>query len=357
MTAPAHSLTYQFQCDQLIAPAATVLLSCQALMFAAKQSFKGVGTWVDKDNVVVASSGNWTTTGSCDGSGGAGSFGNNDNVDRWVTSANLIWAAAASNHSWHVLQQTGIAAKFQVCIDLSNATASNATIVVSPTAGFGLANGGADGTATARPTATDEKVLIANTTWGGPGAVSQGSVLHVVKSADGKVTRLFIMRDTVVYGYLDFEQPVPEFAATWTDPSVFCAVGFNTATGVVGSPAIPQSFFGTSFNVWSKTPGGTSFSSVCIDEGDTSASAANSLVFLNETDNSYPNRPVGIFSTTVNARGINGVFRDLYWASSQLGNGYTAPKATGAGDAAARKWIVLGPFFHPWNSTKLRLRV
>src|SRR5512147_759035 len=120
MTAPAHSLVYQFQADQLIAPAATVLLSCQALMFATKQSLKGAGVWVDKDNVVVASSGNWTTTSSCDGSGGAGSFGNNDNVDRWVTSANLIWAAAASNHSWHVLQQTGIAAKFQICLDLSN---------------------------------------------------------------------------------------------------------------------------------------------------------------------------------------------------------------------------------------------
>lgn len=356
MTAPAHVLTWQFQCDQLIAPTSTVLASNQALMFAAKQSFKGAGVWVDKDNVVVASSGNWTTTGSCDGSGGAGSFGNNDGVDRWVTGANLIWAAAASNHSWQVVQQTGVAAQFQVCIDLSNATSTTATIVVSPTAGFGAVNGGADGTATARPTATDEKVLVSNTTWGGPNTINQGSILHVMKSADGKCTRLFVMRDTVVYGYWQFEQPANPVTG-WTNPSASAAVGLGTANGTPGTSAIPQTFFGTSFNQWSKTAGGTSFSSVCLSEGDLGASVTNSLMFLNEADNSYPNIPVALFSTTVNARGINGTLCDMYWASNQLANGFTSPKATGVGDAAARKWIVLGPFFHPWNSTKPRLRV
>lgn len=355
MTAPAHSLTWQFQCDQLVAPTATVLASNQALMFACKSSLIGAGVWVDKDNVVVASAGNCTVTSSCDGSGGAGSFGNNDNVDRWVTSANLIWAAAASNHSWGVFQQTGIAARFQVCIDLSSAVSTTATIVVSPTAGFGAANGGADGTATARPTATDERVLVSNTTWGGPASVNFGSILHVMKTADGKCMRVFVMRDTVVYGYWQFEQPANPVTG-WTDPSASAAVGLGT-TGAPGTSAIPQTFFGTSFNQWSKTAGGTSFSSVCLSEGDLGASATNSLLFLNEADNSYPNIPVGLFSITVAARGINGVLRDRYWASNQLANGFTAPKASGAGDAAARKWIVLGPFFHPWNSTKPRVRV
>lgn len=355
MTAPAHALTWQFQESQLAAPASTALASCRNLMLAIHQSMIGAGVWTDQTGAVVASSGNWTVTSSCDGSGGAGSFGNNDNVDRWVAVGSLVWAAAASNHSWCVFQQTGIAPLHQVCVDLSSAGPQIATIVVSPTLGFGLANGGVDGTAVTRPTALDEKVLIANTTWGGPTAANFGSILHVLKSADGKCTRIFIMRDTVVYGYWQFEQPVA-YDAAWTNPSSSAAVGLGT-TGAPGTAANPQSFFIQNANQWSKTAAGLSFASFCTAPGDTTNQDPNYLNFENELDGSYCYMRPLLFSTTVTARGPNGYLRDMYWASSMMANGFQGPKATGPADVNAKKWRVIGPFFQPWNGKKMRVRV
>jgi hypothetical protein len=106
--------------------------------------------------------GKWTVFSSCNGAGGAGSFDNGGGpaVNKWgntYTAANLIWAAAASNHSWIVLKSPNMqdGYPFYVILDLSHATPANYTLVYCKTAPLTSA-GGTDGTATARPISVDE---------------------------------------------------------------------------------------------------------------------------------------------------------------------------------------------------------
>ncbi len=136
-----------------------------------------------------------TIWGSCNGAGGAGSFGNNDGINRWISVANLVWANPGSNHSWIVINFPGVGAKTSICIDLSVASTATevCTIIMSPGAGFGLINGGLDGTATARPTATDEIALVNNTSWGGQVSWT-AQKLHLWHSTDGQCTRIAVAR-------------------------------------------------------------------------------------------------------------------------------------------------------------------
>ena len=120
MALPALVRTWRFQVNNAMVPQGTITAMSQHTLFALKEALKGNGAWTDSAGAAAASAGNWVVNGSCDGSGGAGSFGNNDAVDRWVAQGNLIWNNSGSNHSWIVLEQAGIAANFQICIDLNN---------------------------------------------------------------------------------------------------------------------------------------------------------------------------------------------------------------------------------------------
>lgn len=354
MSVPAFLRTWQFQVDQVVAPQGATLSTNQALMFALKQSTKGVGAWTDAAGAVTASSGNWDVRSSSDGVGG---FGNNDGVDRWVTGANLIWAAAGTNHSWIVLRQTGIATNFEVCIDLSNALSATATIAVSFTAGFGSA---ALGTATARPTATDERVLISNASWGGPNG-NTPQALHVLKTADGSALRVIVTRAsnngsggwTVLFW--GFELPVVSNAA-WTSPSAAWAFGSSAVNPSSGLDTVAN--LSTAANTWSRTPGGTNFQSTWSGEATqqhnllTSAygSASGGQQNVSDVSREGPLFAVGLYSTTVNARGPNGVLVDIRIGLENIStafgqaNGRTYPDV-----APLRQWAQFGDFVHPWN--------
>jgi hypothetical protein len=132
--------------------------------------------------------------------------------DYWLSSANLIWATG--NRSWIVLRNDAIntgGQGFQVCIDLSNATKTNCTVVVSPNAGF---TGGA---INARPTATDELVILSNTRYINDTTYS----LRIHISSDYECTRIFAFSSGTHVTSWYFEKPksppaaisIPWFAA------------------------------------------------------------------------------------------------------------------------------------------------
>jgi hypothetical protein len=87
---------------------------------------------------------------------GAGAYGNNDSINRWATSANLIWNTAGNNHSWVVIKFINR----YMLIDLSTASSFYCTIQFSDSKFYG-------GTATARPTSTSSRAIttVSGTSW------------------------------------------------------------------------------------------------------------------------------------------------------------------------------------------------
>lgn len=347
MVLPAHVRTWQFQPNNVIGTATATPTNERLLMIGLAGGMLGRNAWLDKDGAASASAGNWTVWGSSDGTGG---FGNNDGVNRWDTAgvldpAKLIWAAAGVNHSWIVLTQTGIAGSYQVCIDLSNATATNATIVVSFGTGFGAAAGGTNGTATARPTALDQQILISNTSWGG--GTNLGVIWNCAKSTDGKSFRFWAHRSESCIMWYQFDVPDPVVSG-WTSPSVAHAIGQSTTTEQVTTTR-----FGAA-NSYSKTPGGTIFPSFMAWEGSQSNTSTPAMQgCANDIDNSNCFRQILLQSTTVNARGINGLMVDQFWANEtgqtmvgtrngEVAPGYVPPAAN------AVQWVRVGCFWTPW---------
>lgn len=355
MTLPTLVRTWQFQVNQISAPQGSVLNASRHLMRMIKESFKGSGTWTDSAGAVTASTSNCTVQSSCDGSGGAGSFGNSDGVDRWVADANLIWAAAASNHSWIVLRQTGVAVNYEVCIDLSNASSNNCTIAVSFTAGFGSL---AAGTATARPTATDEQVILNNTQWGSCSS-DVATVLHVLKSSLGQSTRVILTRASTnasgphTTGFWIFELP-GNVRAGWTNPSATMALlGEITSNTSVDTSALTSN----AGNTWSRTAGGTNFQSWWAMEGETAHSVISdtygaintAACVLTDVSQDFPGWPILLYSTTVNARGVNGELVDMWWGIDQTGAANIAQGRSFPATGTLRQFMQFGAFIQPWN--------
>lgn len=348
-----HTRTWQFRPNQVqeYQSGANALRDTNRLLIKGMlDSFLGRGTWYDKDGNVVVSSGNWTITSS---NNGAGSFGNNDDVNRLDTAGEidvtkLVWATAGSNHTWVVLQQTGIAAKFQICIDLSNSSTQSATVVVSFNSGFGTANGGTDGTATARPTApaADSQVLINNTDWGG-GSGAVGSLWNVSKTNDGKSFRFWIYRSGSCVGWYQFEVPDPVVSG-WTDPSIAHAVGHITTTEILNYTRVSGA------NTYSRTTGGTIFASSFAHEGSQSDNRIHiEQGHANDIDNTFAFRPIIISSLTVNGRGVNGMLTDMFWGPETgqtitgTRNGQISPAVIPPA-ANAVQWVRVGALWTPW---------
>lgn len=362
MPIPAHVRTWQFQVNQFYQHTGTVLSTNQNLLWAIKEALKGNGSWTDKDGGAVASAGNWTVKGSSDGVGG---FGNGDGVDRWAAATNLIWANPATNHSWIVLEQTGIpgaVGNLQICIDCRYTGASyNADIVTSVSAGF------AGGTATARPTAADEQNLNAAvsggasaTRWGGTSGTTNSTMLHVLKTNDGKSTRIIMTRmanngtGPHTCGYWAFELPVANSAFTTPSACIAQAVDSTAPT----SEIMDSTAFGGSQVTWSRIPGGANFSSSWMSLGQvTRGEWARAWGDANTTtlnaDNTEPVMSVALYSSTVNSRGKNARFVDLYqatyttFASSAGPQGRTMPQT-----GTLRQWARFGEYWQPWNGTK-----
>lgn len=343
MATPTVDKTWEFgtagaNVNQAVGGSGTLAYDNADFMYKIKESLKSVGLTTP-----------WSVWGSCDGSGGGSGvgFGNNDGVDRWVTDgppntyAKVKWAAAGSNHSWIVLEQAGLGGA-QFCIDLSNATSSSATVVWSPGSGFGTPGSGgtgSDGTATARPIAGDEIVLISNTTWGGSSAAFYTKGLHVLVSSDGQCTRIILCRSNVCTGLWVFDKAKNPIAA-WTSPYFAGAVGVSAATEVA------------SYANWNDTARcSTKYGATTVTNYMTSLSYAGAAVGENLTMPDDQNiewimSPINLASLTATHRGPRkGTVYDLWWGSTGVQIGKTYP------DDATMLFVQFGNLILPWNGT------
>lgn len=298
--------------NQQFTATGTLLTDCQAIVFA----------WIRAMfNFTTAP---WTCTGSSNGTG----TGALDAVNRWATSANLIWAAAGSNHSWIVLKSAGIglAGGLQLCIDLSNASGATMTVVVSPIAGF------IGGTATARPTATDEKVILSNASW--KGASSVNGVLHVSHTTDDEVVNAHFWETSVCTFWFHASKPKNPITG-WTKPSVYW---FERSTP-----------FNTSAHYTSA--GGSGYISAAVTFSITGECVNGSLIevtmsFADDTTLEWPFGPMGLYTATASNRGRKGQLFDMWWGSTSNSSADNYP------NDGSKQFVQFGHVILPWNGSQ-----
>jgi len=253
--------------------------------------------------------------------------------NNWATVADIV--GAAGNHSWIVLQQSGINGAFQVCIDCNNAAANFTaiTVVVSKGAGF------TGGTIGARPTATDEQVVLNSAAWTDI-STDIASRLTVMQSEDGECTRIYVAASGTSRVFAMFDKPGDPVTG-WTNPYLAMWVTVPSFANL-----FQTGFAGKIRN------GSTNGNATFLSEGYSSAVATQDIVFgniPNEISNEWPMYPIGFASNTVGLRGRHGRIVDLWTGSNAIATGDSYP-ADGSNQFAQFNTIIL-----PWNGGPVNL--
>lgn len=316
MALPTLVKTWQLSINQTVTAQGSTTATMQRVLRTIKDRLKGFGTAP------------WTVVGSSNSTVAA-----LDSVDRWTTDANLVGNAAGSVHAWIVLRQTGIATNYEICIDLINSTLINATIAISPSAGF------TGGTTTARPTATDETLPMNNANLSS--GVDTTHQIHVWQSTDGQCTRVAVWRgSTNMCMFWMFDKPANPVTG-WTNPSVGLAQGSTsglavTATGLLSTASALLRGKGVSIMSLAMTAEGYASGPLALltDIG----------TIANDLDTSWPFFPIGLCSITLNNKGRHGSVFDMWLKPTSVLDGDTFPN-----DANARQFIAMGPLILPWT--------
>lgn len=315
MSLPALSKTWQYSVNNTITATGTYSDTCRNAIYSIKNALVSFGTLP------------WSVISSSDGEGNSGAS------DLWASSANIIGNSAGSNHSWIRLRQTGIASNFELLLDCTSSTLSTGTLVISPGAGFVTG-----GTATDRPTATDEIVLIAGTTWiMSPDSFDQNIITNIMQSTDGQCTRIIACCQNVVTTFWMFDKPNSPVTG-WTKPSVSYANATTTDVTVVANLS-SASFLLRGF-------GSTAFNITLCSEATINSPLITALTSTNDFDSTLPLFTLGIASTTASHRGRHGSIFDLWYTlSSPATSGDTMP------NDATRTFVVFGDVVFPWNGS------
>jgi hypothetical protein len=313
MALPVLAKTWQFDVNQSVAAQGTALDTGERIMFTIKNSLLGFTT------------NPWICSGSSNSVAAA-----LDGVDRIVTTANIVGAAGA--HSWIVLRQTGIATNYEICIDWNSSGSNSISLVVSPSAGF------TGGTTTARPTATDEMVIINQSAWFSNQDANHQ--VHVMQSTDGACTRIIVWRGgTNLCTFMLFDKPVNTVSG-WTNPSISCAqsitggsaISYSTLTAGTGSVGRGASQFTAQ---WA----GESFGSLLLAE------LTNIGTVVNSFENAWSFFPIGAGSTTASNRGRHCSLADIWWKPTGISDADTFPN-----DADNRQFVAFGCLIFPWTN-------
>lgn len=309
MALPTLEKTWQHNVNQSTVTSGNSYTDMRALMYKIKASLIGFGTTP------------WTVVSSSDGSANAGA------ADYWASATNCVWDNSGSNHSWIVLQQSGLN-NFQVCIDLNMGTGNPnyCSIFVSYAAGF------TGGSLTARPTATDEVTWFSTAQWVDI-STPVDTVLHVMQSTTGENTRLYICSQSAVRACWFFEKLADS----------------GLANPVVSHLRATITTFTEFYNGtrWTGKKGTTTFSAYTGSEYyyNTFVVNANSGA-VSDISSAYPMTPLSAHSETATAKGRLGRFVDMWAGSSAFALAATYPAAPDN-----KQFIQLGQMIHPWGGT------
>lgn len=253
----------------------------------------------------------------------------------------MVHDSAGNPHTWIVLKLDQIATSAEVCFDFDHSETDRIDIVVS-TAGF------TGGSTTARPTATDEIVLLSNNSWTGmlgSGDGSGGQLRgHIMLSSDGQCFRVVVANNGIVGGFLLIDKP-GQAVTGWTNPMISVAKSTgrldNTSDNVL---TVAQWYTNAIFSA--RGPIGS------MPLYPTFESPANFFTVLtkrnaaNEISGEYPLARIGLWhDTTAGQRGRHGYVFDLFFTNQVLQNGDTLPSDS------SKQFVVFGDAAFPGDGT------
>jgi hypothetical protein len=316
---------WQFNVNQAMGSGASSLAANQDLVFKIKSSLIGFASFP------------WAIWGSCDGV----SFSNGTGTDYWVNSGDLIWSGIGGAHSWIVLSQPALGPNAAICIDLMNGAGTSQYVpVYLSMVGFGAANGGTDGTATAKPVATDEALVNIQFTslYGGSSAAFTG-YLHVMESDDGTITRVICCIGGVPRGFWSFElatENIPEW-----DPPVMGTLYGSGATAMSAQYVATTSSQSNNRLFIGGVPGYVWYSG----EGYGTTLLCEAITVADPDLGEWPIFPMTLFGDVYVHRGRKGSVIDMWWGSSGVATGDCYP-ADGS-----RQFAQFGNMIFPWDGS------
>lgn len=325
---PVEARVHEFQVNNQQAILGSILLGAQALVFGFHTATIGGGSWTDSTGAATAPTpaANWIVAGSSD-SVTAGM----DGVDRWVTSANIVWASAANPHAWMVYDLPNGS---QILLECNATSATVLRVVLSPSGSF------AGGDVTTRPTAADENVVLNNLNFGNNNAAA--STWHFIRSVDGE--RVYFIQCRTGVGKFIWVFAVPDDPVSgWPIPIVAGLAGSNTTDAATGLTAVliynaafMRGLGASNMDLAPAIPANTAGRLPFV----AASAVANSLSSL------FPIYSWGLISTTAANVGLHGWLDDI-WAGNQSlvdGSWYGA-------NAADRAYVQFGVVVVPWNQS------
>lgn len=328
MAAPAFSKTYGYKFDQRIT-ASTVANENKDTWLAIFAALKGTGL-VNFDGSPYTGA-----VFTCKGSSNGAGAGTNDNTDRLAARADIVHAASGTAHSWW-RGRLGTS-NLEVLFDFNVVDANAASVLVLiSTVGFGAANGGTDGTTTARPTAIDEVAIQSS-------ATTAASVLYTTTgdrlintqlASDGEIVRVFVRAGGAYRTALEICKAAAPLDASWTKQWFGCSRG--------GSAVFDTSSVSTTVWFGFKNGGGRFTGGVCVPS--LSGSPIMSTVAGASSFNlAYDTYPVFFVGTDAGSQGYRGVMPDAWWVPNNLNDGDTMPQLP----SATRTHLVVGNLLVP----------
>lgn len=275
---------------------------------------------------------------TCSGSGNSVA-GAMDGSNRWLTIANLVWANGGVAHSWIVLRAPGWCspAGGQICISLENAAANGTSILIGISQGA-LYTGGS---ATARPTATDEVLIApAATANGGRSAGTDGVVFHIIQTDDGANLRVLICTNGEMSGFLALETPV-DAVTGWTTPNAAIFLGAASGTACATAATI---YDAAAFHSRNAAANGT-MDIYLAAEGFNNAAGWELISVANAFSGEWEMWPCAFDSVTGGSAGRHGRAVDIWYGSIGANdNDYYPADAT-------RQFIQAGCLILPWDGS------
>jgi hypothetical protein len=230
-----------------------------------------------------------------------------------------------------VLEQSGIGANFQLCIDLSNASSGTIAIVASPSAGF------TGGTTLNRPTATDEFTVTSDGSWY-YNTTNATSVISMSGSTDGAVTRVMVFQANFCVAYWSFELSQNPITG-WTPAFAGWVKGSGSGADIPTYTNMVSTANGRG------RVGANNMSLFMTTEGYNSQTVGQKQTVPDDNTGEWPMTGIGMSSESASVRGRKGNLFDKWFTSTTLATGDTAPNDT------SRQFLVVGDLFVPWDGS------
>lgn len=238
----------------------------------------------------------------------------------------------------------------EICFGANYATQTNyfnyLFFYVSHAAGFGAANGGADGTGgtgAVPPTATDSQTIKAHNTNNSNNGLNSGGTFSIygAQSSDNLNTRIVIQRERNIHFWFSLEHLTNPHADLDNGGRIFT---MQTSTSAEPTASVMSDGFYTSPLYYGRV-GGVNRTLYAGTSGY--ANVGHQSLAVVEQDNKMVVAPMDIYNNNLGEKGYYGTIPDLYY-----GNNSHFMRLLGDSVGGAANWMSGGSIVTPWDPTE-----